>query len=54
MNYYKENFDVDIIQNKIEREKSNKKKGWIFGRSKAAAACALCQRLYDGVWVIPD
>lgn len=54
MTYYKDNFNVDIIKNKIEREKSDKKKGWIFGRSKAAAACSLCQRLYDGQWVIPD
>ena len=54
MTYYKENYNVDIIKNKIEREKSDKKKSWIFGRSKAAAACALCQRLYDGQWVIPD
>ena len=42
MTYYKENYNVDIIKNKIEREKSDKKKSWIFGRSKAAAACALC------------
>lgn len=54
MLYYQENFNVDIIKNKIEREKSDKKKGWIFSRAKVQDACSLCQRLYDNEWVIPD